>query len=75
MQFSKEQCKVFYQNKLAMIGRKSDKTGLCHLPVNSGTPESDAHIEGVGDANETSSITHGTVISICTLPFKQQQLK
>ena len=55
--------------------KKSEKTGLWHLPVNPDAPPNDAHIMDVGGKDKTSSITHGAANSVYVLSYKQQQLK
>ena len=45
-----------------MIGKKSEKTDLWHLPVNPGAPQNNTHIGNTEVTGESTNVEHGATI-------------
>ena len=58
-----------------MIGKESEKTGVCYLPVNPGAPPNNTHIDNVEVTGKSTNIEHDAANSMYMLSYKQQQLK
>ena len=74
--FDKEECRVYFKNKLVLVGGRDITTGLWQLPINpSAQTQSTPYIVNHLDLQVLAIQLHHAVNSLYTMPYKQNQLK
>jgi hypothetical protein len=74
--FDVDECKVYYEQKLVLSGKRDPQTGLWKVPINPTCKTSPVlpHLD-LAVSNRTNEQMHHMAANVYTLPFKQQQLK
>ena len=74
--FEKEECRVYFKNKLVLIGGRDTTTGLWRLPINPAAQTQPApSIVDHLDLHLPAVQLHNGANSSYMMPYKQNQLK
>ena len=74
--FDKEECRVYFENKLVLVGGRDIATGLWQLPINpSEQTKPTSSIVDHLDLNVPRNQVHHAANGLYTIPYTQNQLK
>ena len=73
--FDINECRVYYNNELVLVGGRDRRSRLWKLPINPQQKPSVPRVVSELDINIPTDVQQHTAFTVYTLPYKQQQLK
>ena len=73
--FDIDECRVYYNNELVLVGGRDRTSRLWKLPINPRQKPSLPRVVSELDINIPTHVQQHTAFTVYTLPYKQQQLK
>ena len=73
--FDEDECRVYYQGRLALVGGQCPITDLWRLPINPISPHKKEPSQHLNVEMRHNKVRHTAATSLYTLPYKQQQMK